>query len=197
MNNLVEFCKITIQGGFLVLLPLLLLILLLMEIFDLVQGIAAPVAALFPTGTFEDPGHPVLISILLLVGASFIIGLAMRSDSVMALGRRLEEKTIGRFAVYQFVKTLVPSLLGAKKANSFRSGLFDAGNGQEALVYIVEELDDGRMAVLFPMAPTGFSGPVRIVPADRVSPLDANVGDVSLVLNHMGLGTGRLLNKND
>ncbi len=84
-------------------------------------------------------------------------------------------------------------LVGAEKSGSFKPALFDAGNGQREIVYVVEDLGDGEFTALFPHAPTGFAGQVKIVAKDRITPLDASLGDVSLVMNHMGLGAGRLL----
>jgi hypothetical protein len=54
-------------------------------------------------------------------------------------------------------------------------------------------LGDGTLTALFPYAPTGFARPIKIVPQASVESVDASLGDVSLVLNHMGLGVGRLL----
>ena len=51
--------------GLLVLLPILLFFLLLMEIIELVVGLATPIADLFPEGTFGDMQHPVALEYVL------------------------------------------------------------------------------------------------------------------------------------
>jgi len=61
---------------------------------------------------------------------------------------------------------------------------------------LVEDLGNGKFTALFPIAPAGFSGPIRIITKDRIIPLKASLGEVSLVINHMGLGAGRLLENN-
>jgi hypothetical protein len=58
---------------------------------------------------------------------------------------------------------------------------------------VIEDLGNGTLTALFPYAPAGFARPVKIVPQTAVAPMGAILGDVSLVLNHMGLGVGRLL----
>lgn len=86
MKKLADFMKTTAAGGFFVLLPLILFYLLLSEILELIVGMATPIAdLLFPKGTFDEVSAPVLVAILLLLGASFVIGIAMRSEN----GRRL------------------------------------------------------------------------------------------------------------
>ena len=197
MKNILSFLKLTALGGLLVLLPILLFILLLMEIVELVVGLATPIADLFPAGTFDDPQHPVALSVILIAGTSLLIGITMKSNAAKGLGNWIEEKTIAKLPIYRFVKTLVSGLVGAKEADSFTPALFDAGNSQREIVYVVEDLGDEGLTVLFPHAPTGFAGPVKIVSKNRITPLNASLGDVSLVLNHMGLGTGQLLKKRD
>ena len=197
MKNLFSFLKLAAQGGLLVLLPILLFILLLTEIVQMVVGLATPIADLFPAGTFDDPKYPVALAVTLLFGASLIIGIVMKSNAATRLGNWIQEKTLDKLPIYRFVKTLVAGLVGAEKSGSFKPALFDAGNGQREIVYLVEDLGDGGFTALFPHAPTGFAGQVKIVAKDRITPLDASLGDVSLVMNHMGLGAGRLLKPQD
>ncbi len=193
MKKLLTFFKLTALGGLLVLLPILLFILLLMEIVQMVVGLATPIAGLFPAGTFDDAKSPVVLAVILLAGTSLLIGIAMRSSAAQRLGNWIQEKTLNKLPIYRFVKTLVSGLVGAEKSGSFKPALFDAGNGQREIVYVIEDLGDGEFTALFPHAPTGFAGQVKIVAKDRITPLDASLGDVSLVMNHMGLGAGRLL----
>lgn len=193
MKNVFSFLKLTALGGLLVVLPILLFILLLMEIVQLVVGLATPIAGLFPAGTFGDPKHPLALAVILLLGASLLIGIVMKSNAATRLGNWVQEKTLEKLPIYRFVKALVSGLVGAEKKGSFKPALVDAGNGQHEIVYLVEDLGDEGFTALFPHAPTGFAGQVKIVAKDRIAPLDASLGDVSLVFNHMGLGAGRLL----
>jgi len=193
MNKLLTFFKLTALGGLLVLLPVLLFVLLLMEIVQMVVGLATPIAGMFPAGTFDDAKSPVVLAVTLLAGASLLIGIAMRSSAAQRLGNWIQEKTLNKLPIYRFVRTLVSGLVGAEKKGSFKPALFDAGNGQREIIYLVEDLGDGGFTALFPHAPTGFAGQVKIVAKERIAPLDASLGDVSLVMNHMGLGAGKLL----
>jgi uncharacterized membrane protein len=197
MKNLLTFFKLAALGGLLVLLPILLFILLLTEIVQMVVGLATPITGLFPAGTFDDPKYPVALAVFLLFGASLLIGMVMKSNAATRLGNWIQEKTLEKLPIYRFVKTLVSGLVGAEKKGSFKPALFDAGNGQREIVYLVEDLGGGGFTALFPHAPTGFAGQVKIVAKDRIAPLDASLGDVSLVMNHMGLGAGRLLKPQD
>jgi len=192
-----EFIKLTIMGGLLVLLPVLLFVLLLIEIVELVVGLATPIADLFPRAIFEEINHPVLIALLLLTGASFFIGLAMKSKVMKAFGTWLEEKTLNKVPIYKFVKALVAGFTSSDETSHFRPALLKKENGIREIVYVVEDLGNGDVSIMQPHAPTGMSGPVMIVPRDSVELLDAGFGDVNLVITHMGLGAGGILKKKE
>lgn len=197
MKKIATFLKLTAQGGLLVLLPILLFVFLLMEMVELVVGLATPIADLFPAGTFGDPDHPVALAVILTAGASLLIGMAMKSSGAKRLGNWMEEKTVGKLTIYRFLKSLSSGLMGAEKTANFKPALFDAGSGGRKIVYAIEELGNGECAALFPSPPSGFAGPVKIVSVERITLLEASLGEVSMVLNHMGLGVGKILKKTE
>ncbi|MBT8339881.1 MAG: hypothetical protein HKP58_09625 [Desulfatitalea sp.] len=194
MTRMATFFKTTALGGLLVLLPLLLFCLVLSEIFSLILTLTKPIAAFFPQGFFDNAHFPVILSILFLVGASFVIGLALKSKTARRSGTWVETHTIEHLPVYRFVKALVAGLVGAKETSGFQPALLSIDEGVREFAYVVETFDNGEMTVLVPLAPAGFSGPVKIVPEDRVQLLDVGLGQVNLVLNHLGLGSKQILN---
>jgi uncharacterized membrane protein len=96
MKQIGEFLKTTALGGLFVMLPVLLLYLLLGEVLDLVIGLATPIADLFPKGTFDNLTTPFPIAVILIVGVSFVIGLALRVEIGRSLGDWIERKVLGR-----------------------------------------------------------------------------------------------------
>ena len=191
-----SFVTTSLKGGFLVLLPLLLFFMMLTEIIQMVIGLATPLADLFPAGIFDDPHYPVALAIILLLVVSFVIGLAMKSQAAGRMGNWVEQKTVGKLPIYRFVKNLVEGLLGAKDKASFKPALIESGEGQREFCYIVEDHGDGELTILIPWAPAGFAGAVKVIPKSKVQELDASLGDVSLVMNHLGLGTCKLIKPN-
>ena len=94
-----EFLKTTIVGGLFALLPILLFFLLFREILELLVGLATPIAGLFPKGTFDQAKFPVILALILLVGVSFLVGVAMRSSAGRRFWNRIERDIIGRLPV--------------------------------------------------------------------------------------------------
>jgi uncharacterized membrane protein len=193
MKNILDFIKTCLLGGLFVLMPLLIFYMLLNEIVNVLVAIATPIADLFPEGTFDVFGDPLIIAIFLLVMFSFVFGLALRSAILSRLGSWVERTSLEKLPMYQAVKQLTKGLIGAEGESVFSTGLLRSTDNSQELVYIVEELDEGKLSVIIPTAPGGFSGRVKIVDAERVMGLRASVGDASKVLAQWGFGMSQIL----
>ena len=194
MKQFVDFLKTTVIGGLFVLLPVLLLYMLLAEALQLVVGLATPIADLFPKGVFAQVEVPVLIALILIVGVSFLLGLALRSAALSRLGGWIESTVLSRLPAYTVLKRLTMGF-AKEEAAAFKPGLLISTEGWREIAYVIEDHGDGHLTVLVPWAPTAFSGSVKVVSRDRVEMLDANIGDVSKVLSLWGMGTRDLMGK--
>jgi uncharacterized membrane protein len=195
VKKIVEFIKTSLAGGLLVLLPLVLFYLLLSELLEIVVTLATPIADLFPKETFGQVNMPVLMGLVLIVGASFLIGLALRSAKLRQFGLWIEQNLLDNLPLYSAVKRLGRGLVGAKEDTAFRSAVFNHADGEKEIVYVIEDHGNGQMTVLFPFAPASFAGSVKIVNRDRIEMLEAGFGDASRVISHWGLGAKDLLRK--
>ena len=195
MMAMMEFVKTALLGGLFVLLPVLLLHLLLMEVFGLLAALATPIADLFPEGTFEKLRFPGLVAVVLLVGASFVIGLAMKSSFGRRVGSAIEASTLARLPLYETLKRLTRTIGDAREAESFRPALLDHEDGSAELAYLIEEHDDGRATVLLPWSPTALAGSLLLVPRGRVRLLSTDLGEFTRVLGQWGVGSKNMLGK--
>ena len=197
MKNITDFLKTTLVGGVLIVLPLLLFYMLLSEILGMVVALATPIADLFPKETFDEVKMTVLLAVILIVGVSFIFGLALRSSLLRRSGLWVENKTLGHLPIYKAVKGLSRGLAGAKEDGVFKPAILTSSDGSREIVYLIEEHDDGQATILVPWTPTSFAGSIKILSRERIELLDASLGDTSAVLSNWGVGAKDLLNKNN
>ncbi len=176
-------------------LPLVLFYLLLSQLLEVVVALATPIADLFPKGTFDQVKMPVLLGIILIVGASFLFGLALRSATLSRFGLWIERTLLDRLPLYNAVKRMGRGLVGAEEDSAFRSAIYSSSSGEKEIVYLIEDHGDGQMTILFPWAPASFAGSVKIVSADRIEILQTSFGDASRVIAHWGVGARELLGK--
>jgi uncharacterized membrane protein len=195
MKSFTEFLKVTAIGGLLVLLPLILFYLLFSEIMDLVVLLATPIADLFPKGTFDQFKDSVIVAVILILGVSFLFGLALCSNVMRRYGHRIEKALLGRLPLYNAVKKLSQGLLGAKEEGAFRPAVLSSGDGQREIAYVIEEHGDGSMTILVPWAPASFAGSVKIVNQERIELLGASLDEVSRALSFWGVGLHKVLSK--
>lgn len=195
MKNFIEFLKTSLIGGLFVLLPLIIFYLLLAEMLELIVMLATPIADLFPKGTFDRVNAPVVIALILIVCASFIFGLTLRSMTLRRFGLWVERGVFGRMPLYNAVKSLSRGLIGAKEETIFKPAVLSSPDGNREIVYMIEDHGDGQTTVLVPWAPASFAGSVKIISSDRVEMLDASLADASMILSHWGIGARELLGK--
>ena len=195
MKNIVEFFKTSLLGGLFVLLPLILFYLLLSEMLALVVALATPIADLFPKGTFDQVKMPVIIAVILILGASFLFGLTLRSAALRRSGLWIERTVLGRLPIYTAVKNLSRGLMGAKEDSAFRPAVLNSPDGGREIVYVIEKHSDGQVTVLVPWAPTAFAGSIKILDRSRIEVLDTNLADFTMVLSHWGVGVRDLVAK--
>ena len=195
MKQLMEFLKTTAMGGLFVLLPILLVYLLLAEALGMIVALATPIADLFPEGTFGKVEFPVIVGLILILGVSFFIGLGLRAKIARRSGRWIERTVLDRLPAYNALKSLTTGFAEAGKAGAFKAALLISADGEREFIYVIEDHGENHLTVQLPWAPTAFAGFVRIVDRKRVELLDANIGDVSKVLSHWGVGASGLLGK--
>jgi len=138
MKQLIEFLKTTIMGGLFVLLPVLLLYMLLSQALGLIVVLATPIADLFPKGMFDEIKHPIAMGLILIMGLSFLIGLALRSKNGRRLGRSIERFMLDRLPVYKALKRLTTGFAEAGKDGASKTAVLNSPSGEREIVYIIE-----------------------------------------------------------
>ena len=193
MKQLTSFLKATTLGGLFVLLPVVLLFKLLGEASKLVVALAAPIADLFPKGTFDEVKFPLVIAVLVLVAVCFLCGLLMRSAWASRCGRWVELQVLLPLPGYRALKGLTRSFANTTDADGFKPALLHSAPGERELAYLVEDHGDGFVTVLLPWAPTPLAGSVKIVRKEQIELLPKSLADMTRVLSHWGFGVRELL----
>jgi uncharacterized membrane protein len=194
MTGIVRFIKATLIGGLFVVLPIVLLYLLALKAVQLAVQISTPIAAVVPA-ELSPIKSPLLIAALLIVGASFLVGLAMYSRAARRCGHWLEAQTLQRIALYKFFKGLAGAMGGGADDAGFRPALLTLPNGAKAFALIIEEHGDDAATVFVPSAPTPTVGTVQIAERNQLQILNLKGRDVLQVLSHWGIGARGLLEK--
>ncbi|HYP85168.1 DUF502 domain-containing protein [Variovorax sp.] len=166
MKAIWNFLINTLIGGLLVLLPAYLAILLIVKGMMGLVEVAKPLVKVLPI----DTDHHAIAALLLIILASFIVGLAVRTWPGRPLGRWLDKGLLDRIPGYTFLRSLLGRTFGDETAE-FRVAFIEFDDNT-AIGFVVEQHEDGNYTVFMPSSPTPFSGTVLLMPAQRVHFVD-------------------------
>jgi uncharacterized membrane protein len=183
-----DFLKITLTGGILIVLPAWLSILLVMKSIGVLTAVVRPVTVALP----ERARHPWIGAVALLLAGCFFAGLAARTAAGQWVKNLLEQKMFGRLPGYTVVRSVTRQVADVDEDVDFDSALVEL---EEALVpaFIVEHHADGQYTVFVPSAPTPAMGTIYVLPRNRVHPVDVPFLTTMRCVTQWGVGTGQLL----
>jgi len=190
----VQFIKSRVLTGLYVLLPLMLLWIGLREIGGLLADMAEPIADMFPSRYFDDLKWPGVVAMILIVGASFVIGLAAKLSFLASLGHKFETTILYRVPMYRMLKIISGSLVNAEKSGVIPAIVKDGSGGGDPC-YVMEEHDNGLATVLIPWSPASFAGSIKVVPRSQLEYLNCTIDEYSRSISFMGVGVAECLGK--
>ena len=190
---MISFLKSALVNGLAILLPLVLVYIGIKEIFELLVGLATPIAELFPVGTFDHIKEIEIIALLLIVGCALVLGTLSKIEAGRNFANTLEHRTLYKLPMYRMLKSLVGAFLNLESEDSFKPALMENGFGDMEPVYVIEDRGRPRVVVLVPRAPVAFAGSVKLVQRERINYLDVTLDEFSLSLTYLGKGMSDLL----
>jgi uncharacterized membrane protein len=188
MRAIAEFTKTTLVGGILVMLPIYLSILLLLKAISGLMGLVAPISEGLPEALpFRE-----MIAILLLIGACFICGIAVRTGPGLRAKNAIERSVLEKIPGYALIRGLAGKIIGGSDEQSFTVVLAEI---EDALVpaFLIEDCGDGQCAIFVPSVPTPAAGAIYIIPNERVHRVDVPFTQAFTVISKWGSGSKALL----
>jgi uncharacterized membrane protein len=188
MKPLIEFIKVTLIGGVLIILPIYVAILLLVKAASGLLNLMKPITASIPAD-IEDRQ---LAAIVALIVICFLVGLVTRTRSGLRAKNSFEQAVLSKLPGYALLRALAGRLAGQAEEASFAPALVEI---EDALVpaLIIEELPDGSYTVLVPSVPTPMAGALYILPRARVHPVDVPLTTAIKVFTKWGAGAGEFV----
>jgi uncharacterized membrane protein len=184
--------KTTCLGGIIFLVPIVLFIAVLDQALTIVASLAAPIAAVFPVSSIGDLAIVHIVALLILVFVCFLAGLAARTAIAGRVVQSLEANILDKIPAYALMKMKAGSMLSVEDAGNMVPVLIQFDDYWQ-MGFEVEKLDEEKSLVFLPGAPDPWSGSVRLVLSDRITPLDTNITAVTIMMKALGKGSSRAL----
>jgi uncharacterized membrane protein len=133
------------------------------------------------------------VALVLIIGASLVLGLAAKSAWLRSIGRKIEHSVLNKVPMYRMLKIISSSLVGSDSSD-VRPALIADGSGGGDPCYVIEKHRDGRATVLLPWSPASFAGSIKVVQQSDLQYLNCSLDEFSRSLSQIGVGVEECLN---
>jgi uncharacterized membrane protein len=187
----IQFAKTSVIGGFFVVLPIALALLVLQYALDGVADLIEPLLAGIPIDQVGGVGIDILSAALLILLLCFTAGVAVRTRLGQAGNTWLERSVLNRIPGFTLLKNLT-SRFSPHEGSGLALARIHPGEAR-VIAFVAEEVDEERVAIFVPVAPTPTMGAIYIVGRDDLEPLEAGTSAAVNCLMQWGIGARELL----
>jgi uncharacterized membrane protein len=194
MKRLETFIKTTLLGGFVVILPVAVLVGVLSWVFNFITQKIQPITNLILAKSDLREIVADLIALVIILAACFFVGLLVKTRLGGYIYKIIEAHTLIKIPGYRLIKETILQFLGDKKS-PFSSVALANIFGNETLVtaFITDEHEDGSFTVFIPTGPNPTSGNIYHLQEKYVHKIDVSVEMAMKSIISCGAGSQELL----
>lgn len=194
MKRIKRFFTITLLGGFMVILPVAILVALFNWVYSFVSGIVEPITDEILKNSNLREISAEIISIFIIITGSFLVGLLARSNFGKTIHEFFETRLFEKFPGYTLIRETLAQFIGNKKSPFTRVALVKVfGNDTMMTGFITDEHDDGSYTVFVPTGPNPTSGNIYHLQENQVTLIQVPVEDAMRSIISCGAGSTNLI----
>lgn len=180
--------------GFLILLPLTIVLILLSIIFNFIFGIVAPLSSALDPGAENPHWFINVLSLGIFAVFVFLIGVLVRNRFGKVHFKKFEHKYLTKIPLYSLIHQTVYQFVGLKKLPFSEVVLVDPfKTGTKMTGFITDQIGESLYTVFVPTAPNPTNGNIYHVPKELITFLNASTQDAMRTIMGMGTGTSQML----
>jgi uncharacterized membrane protein len=196
MERIKAFLRTTFLGGFLVVLPIIVLIFVLGWLYEFLTDKIRPITnILIETARFSHliASISAIVVILLLF---FLVGLIVQTRLGSYLIHLLEDRILKRIPLYRIIRETIIQLFGGEKI-IFKSVALVRPFGNETMItaFVTDESRNGYTTVFIPSAPAPTGGYIYHIKSEYVVKIDFPIEQAMKTVLSLGAGSKEFLNK--
>lgn len=193
MDRIKLFFRTTFIGGFLVVLPIVILLFVLNWLFETITNNVRPLTNLIVQTVKLNEFVSISISIAILVTIFFIVGLFVRTEMGKVSFQSFEQKFLRRIFGYKIIKETVSQIFSEDKSIFKAVALVKLfGNETKMTAFVTDEYADGSYTVFIPSGPAPTAGFVYHVKREQIEIVDVSVEQAFRTILSLGAGSKKL-----
>lgn len=195
MDKLKGFLKTSLLGGFVVILPVAILLSVSLWLFRLVTGWIEPLTRFLIKDSQLNEFAADAIVILLILAACFFVGVLVRTRLGSYLYAVVEARILKLAPGYSMIKETVLQIFGNREESPFSSVALAQIFCNETRVtsFITDRHADGSYTLFVPTGPNPTSGLIYHLDGKYVQPVDIPVQDAMRSIISCGAGSAKLM----
>ena len=166
-----KFIKTMIIGGLVFMVPLVIVAAVLGKALEIMKLVAMPMGKWIPVDSIVGVGLGNILALLVLALICFVAGFIARSKRAAKVYRSLDSILLA-IPGYAFVKGFTDSIPSSQETDKPLVPVFVRFDDHERIGFEVERLEQGKVVVYLPNAPSPWSGSVAYFSADKVKRLE-------------------------
>lgn len=190
MQRAQQFFKTLLIGGFVVIMPSVVLVKIFLWLLGWLTQAIAPVTGLIASATQHNQLIAQALAVMSIVLGCFFIGLIVQTRAGKWFQQRVENTFLSRLPGYTILRDLFSQLQPDQKRSFSRPVLFSWDRQENYLLaYITDEYDDDRFAIFLPTSPSPLNGYVVQTTREHLKFLDTSAEQVMQVVIGCGVGS--------
>ena len=196
-NKFYRFFRTTLIGGFVVVLPMSILIFIFKWLFGLASDLIHPITSYFLDNSQKYSLALDLLVLVTLILICFFIGLFVKTKIGLWIYSSLEKTLFSRIPGYKMVKETISQLLSTDKASPFASVALCQIFCNETLVtaFITDTHENGGFTVFVPTGPNPTSGNIYHLKPKYVHKINVTVEETMRSIISCGAGSQKLVSE--
>ena len=203
MRQLKSFIWLSILGGFAVVLPVLLFLVIFGWLFSTVASLIAPATALLTDRSDINEWLAILLVMAGFMGLCFVIGLMLRTRLGGWLHDKVDSWLVKLAPGYKTIREVVSQLMGGDETNLLNgepalAKIYGPDSPVSVTAIVTSRHSNGDFTVFVPTAPIPTSGITYHLPASCVTILEGvSVEQAMRTIISCGSGSAELLESID
>lgn len=196
MRNLKTFLRTTLFGGFLIVLPIVILLMVLNWMLEAMTGYIRPITNLLIEATRTNEFVASFFAFVLIILIFFLVGLLVKTELGKFSIELFEKKFLSKIFGYKIIKETVLQIFGEEK-NLFKAVALVKLFGNETLMtaFVTDEHPDGSYTVFIPSGPAPTAGFVYHVKKEQITIIDVPVDQALRTILSLGGGSKKIIEK--
>jgi uncharacterized membrane protein len=185
MRFILDTIKTTVIGGLAFLLPVAIVVMIAIKVWQLMKTLSAPLTRAFGIDGIFGVATADIVTVILILLICFVAGLIARSGVGKRIHAYIDSKLLVLVPQYAFVKSMTPGKHQADLEASLKPVLVRFDDAAQ-IAFLSELPDSGLATVFIPGSPNPWSGAVMHVERERLEPIEAPFGEVVRRLRMVG-----------